>query len=277
MEENKEKKEIRVKLSTVLFIVLLVAVAVMAFFIYKLNDDNMKLKDQLNNKPDIVNTTPNTNTVSNDVNTNSNTNASNVAQTKKVNKIDNEKELVYTSFNEITSDYSYSLPFINIDSTDAKKINAEIESKFKTKSGYAIKYVSYVNDNVLSLVISNEFDGGFIEYFSYNIDIYTGKALSNKDLISLKNITETTYLSKLKEAYKNKYIKMYGTKDKISNGQSGITLEEYQAQYDKTVADKNISIETPLYLNSNGKLCNIGRIYSLAGADAYNYEIELDF
>lgn len=298
MEENKEKKTIKVGLSTFLFIIALIVICVMAFFIYKFYDDKTKANNEVNDLKNQVNTLQNTvNSLSGKNNAVvNNTSVSDNSSTKQVKKIDNDKEIVYTYYNKISSEYSYSLPYVNIDSEYANKINDEISKrkdeieeilgKTSNPGFYATKYKSFINNNVLSLVIWKEFDGGTLSYTAYNMDIYTGKEITNKDLINSKNVSEATYLNALKESYKNKYLELYGTKeewinrisrDNTTEEQKNREAEEYQNMYNYTVADKNISIESPIYLNGNGKLCNIATIYSLAGASRYSHEIELDF
>ena len=125
---------------------------------------------------------------------NANTIASEENQVKKINKKEEEKEIVYTSYSKESSEYSYAVPYININSEDVEKINEEIKNEFMSlieealqneKEGSSIvlnevKYNSYLNDNILSVIISGAYQGGdYKNYKVYNVDIYTGKSITN--------------------------------------------------------------------------------------------------
>lgn len=200
----------------------------------------------------------------------------------KVNKIDETKDLVYTSYNKMISNSSYSIPFINIKSDEVDKINQEIEEKYKTESSGAIKYTSYLNDNILSLVIT-ELTPSDTEYFNiYNVDVYKGKKVNNATLIAKKNITESNFLAKLKSAHKKGFENMWGTKEECLNrfsevltGEAGAKL--YDELLNKTISNKNYSVkDTPMFLGNNGKINIIANIYAFTGPESLNNIVEVD-
>ena len=214
----------------------------------------------------------------------------------QVKKNDEIKDIVYSSFNKETSDYSYNIPTINIDSTDVEKINAEINKDYKEEvekqinNGeivvYEVDYNYYVNSNVLSLVITGKLPSDIENYQVFNVDIYTGKSITNDELLNYKNISSTEFLSKLPDIYKNKYIDLHGTKESYINGlknaPAGWTEEEikshekrYTNQLNNTLDSENYSIGTPIFINSNNKLNIVATIYSLAGATAYDYILDI--
>lgn len=120
-----------------------------------------------------------------------------------VKKIDESKELVYLSYEENYNDNIFKIPYINIDSEDAKKINEEIDIQIKSyiakvKDEYkeddrewfnkSYDYISNINGNVLTLVITFDDEYNYGIECVYNINIYTGNQLSNESLLKLKNI-----------------------------------------------------------------------------------------
>lgn len=138
----------------------------------------------------------------------------------------------------------------------------------KKKHGMYIKYDSYINDNILSLVICSEGFVDNINYDVYNIDINTGKSVSNRDLLLIKNISEDKYINILKTAHKNKFEEL--------NLQGRASDEEfYLEQLNNTISKNNYGIDTPVFLDSKGNLNIIARIYSLAGSDFYYHLIDL--
>ena len=102
----------------------------------------------------------------------------------------------YTGKIEENITISYKVPKININSEDVAKINSEIESKVTTKAKKAINdintsdytalfkvyYNYYTNNNILSILIGVVYDEELKDYITYNIDIKTGKQLSNEDI-----------------------------------------------------------------------------------------------
>lgn len=280
-----EKKEVKVSLGTVIciFIILVLIVALVVMYLYyndKLSFNNENIANNINiNSNEVIET-----------------------EVKKVNKFYEDKEIVYSSYEKYSSEYSYSVPAININSTEVNRINKEIEEYYmplineilqNEKEGVAIdttsiKYNSYINDNILSLVISllTPYDSTF--YKVYNVDIYTGETVSNSELISLKNITETDFLNKLKISYKEKFISKYGSKDEYIKNirkNSGIKWTEEQIQeqvklYEEllegTISEENCSIKNPIFLNENGEISAVAWIYSMVGADAYYHIVDIN-
>ena len=223
-----------------------------------------------------------------------------------VNKIDETLGLVYskttkTGQDPANNDYSYEIPVVNIDSDYATKINSEIESKYEqiiedelnnieaglTLVVTTIRYDYYIKDNVLSLVISATYPGQSTVFSVYNIDQYTGKEITSNDLMKIKLVEESTLADRKKAAFKVKFEESYGDRtsfsNNIKNSNKDLTPAEIEAQvkmYDdqlaKTIADENTKADTSLFLNTNGNLCTIGRIYSLVGPEYFDYVVPLE-
>ncbi len=209
---------------------------------------------------------------------------------EEIGKIDDTKELVYDVFNAEGSDYIYAIPAINIDAEEVMGINSQIEKECRenvdpeianSNQGisvflHCVEYESYVNDNILSLVISQKYENDFVEYVVYNVDISTGKAIDNTELLERKDIPE----SELATILGDKYIELYGTEEEYINRFSDLTLIEdhkqwYRDQYNRTISGENCN-DTLIFLNENNKINIIANIYSMAGADFYAYILEIE-
>ena len=104
-----------------------------------------------------------------------------------------------------------------------------------------------------------------IDYEVYNVNVNTGKPVSNADILKSKNIEEQEFLSKLSKCYEDKFIELWGyLKD---------DYEEYTRLYNKTVSTANYNMQVPMFMDSTGNINVVGRIYSAAGADYYDYII----
>lgn len=141
----------------------------------------------------------------------------------KLNKIDKDKEVVdieYVNVSSSEDDYNLNvtIPFINIkDSTTIQKYNAEIKSIFKQKAldiinnenkntVYTVEYVTYINNNVLSLAIKSTLKEGnnaqrvIIKTYNYNLE--KNKMASLDNLLEEKGISSTYAESKVREKIK---------------------------------------------------------------------------
>ena len=306
-----EKKTIKITLGTaicmIIIFLLLIAIIFISFYYNSKSNNAYNVNSDVSEKTESIaynvpNQTQenNVNNLTNQVsNINKDQNVPNTTNPKTIKKLDESKDLLYSSYSKYSSQYSYSIPYINIDSADAKKINSEIQTYYKNlveqelkyeAQGYSvhmdtIKYTSYINNNILSVVISNTYPNSCIYYKVYNLDIYNGTTVSNADILNLKNITEAKLLDKLKELYKNKFVSLYGTRENYINnmktapiGWTETELQEqaklYDEQFNYTISDNNCSISTPMFLNDDGNICVVATIYSLAGASSYQHIID---
>lgn len=126
-----------------------------------------------------------------------------------VNKKEETKEIVYSIYSnqdEVENKYklNVNIPYFNINSTVSDSINLEIYNLFYNKLNnimsnpnqytvYTVKYKSYINDNILSLVISATLKEGnnaqreIIKTYNYN--------LSSNEKMSINEILEYRKLS----------------------------------------------------------------------------------
>ena len=130
------------------------------------------------------------------------------AFTGNVKKIREEEDLVLTAYNIQEQDANYTLdikiPYFNINENIPKEINKEIKSIFKDKADsikeadttknriYNIRYKTYINDEILSLVIMSELKEGDnnerIIVKTYNYNLKENKKVQIDEVINKKNI-----------------------------------------------------------------------------------------
>lgn len=185
---------------------------------------------------------------------------------------DASKEIVYAIKRQSTitlEDGSYNtveLPYINISSPYALEINSAIQSMY-LNSYNDYEYFSYLNDNILSVVIDERFQGdGIRNYMVYNIDIYTGERVSNKEIFASIGTTEDKVKEVLQQSYHNAFLLKFPTISEL--------YEDYtqSTEYKSTVSEENLSLDVPMFLGLNKSLKLVGKIYSPAGA-IYYYSI----
>ncbi len=145
----------------------------------------------------------------------------------KARKIEQKNDYVYTSYNLVNEDENYysvnaQIPVINIDSDKVREINSKIKTEFydlantimRKKEGntiYTVSYASFINNDVLSLVIKaslkEENKSEKLMVKTYNYAISEDREISLGDLISLKETTENevqkTIDNDIKTAYTN--------------------------------------------------------------------------
>ncbi len=143
---------------------------------------------------------------------------------ENVQKEDENKAVVYTTAEKEETipnkyDLDVQIPKINIDNEITKKWNSEIKSTFQNKAAnilsntekytvYKVKYHTYINNNILSLIVkANLKEGGNPERViikTYNYDLEKNAEVSLNDIISNKQLKKEDIENKIKEEIKNK-------------------------------------------------------------------------
>lgn len=137
------------------------------------------------------------------------------------------KEIVYTDYtlNEIFEgkyDIHVSIPIININNGNVATINKEIETVFYNKvrslieasedetaerSIYTVSYTSYLNENILSLVIKATLKEGKnaqrVIIQSYNYNLSTNQVLTLEDVLEIKGIAKVNVESEITKTIQN--------------------------------------------------------------------------
>ena len=159
----------------------------------------------------------------------------------------------YTSHTKLISSSDLIVPYVNIDSTDAKKVNEEIYSLYerliekfnenlKNEIMFTIvNYKFYINDDIVSILITTETAGTDIsvyDYYTYNFNLKNGKLLKYNEMTKFNDTNEkitNLIINKLGEMYSGDDFDFYKDKS-ISN-------------YKATINDNSIK-----YFIENGKM-----------------------
>lgn len=104
-------------------------------------------------------------------------------------------------------DVNANVPFLNLDTETAKAVNDEIKDNFSRKlvdivknntvyTIYNVDYITFTNDDILSLVIKATLKEGSnpqrIIVQTYNYDLAQNKVLSFEELLDLKNLDKNS-------------------------------------------------------------------------------------
>lgn len=197
-----------------------------------------------------------------------------------VNKKEELKEIVYSVYsNQDKVENKYKLdvniPYLNINSAVSDSINVEIYNLFYNKLNniifnssqytvYTVKYKSYINENILSLVISATLKEGnnaqreIIKTYNYN--------LSTNEKIGIKEILEYRQLSN--EYVQSEITKTIKTAIENANIYSGLGFNKYIR-----------NLEDSIYKVENTNVYFIGEskaLYIIYPYGNTNYTSELD-
>ena len=169
----------------------------------------------------------------------------------KITKIKEDMELIVTAYSKEEQGENYNIdikiPYFNIKSEEAVKINKEIQSTFKDKFEsvrssksensiiYNVKYKAYINKNILSLVILSELkeenSNQRIIIQTYNYNLNENKLVTIAEIIKNKNIDINQANKTIKETIdsaqnENIKLKELGYEVDLRNSDS----EEYKIQ-----------------------------------------------
>lgn len=126
-------------------------------------------------------------------------------------KLEKNKEKQYS--------VNVNLPKINIDTKEAETINNEIIITYCTKlldiltnsqsyTIYNIDYITYINENILSIIIKSTLKEGSnpqrLIIQTYNYDMENNKQISFEEILNLKNIESADIQSKIIKTIREK-------------------------------------------------------------------------
>ncbi len=178
-------------------------------------------------------------------------------------------------------DLTYEVPFIRMDSYDARAYNAMLrreiypyidDAKAALDQGYSpwlygVDYKAYVWKNTLTVLTWFQGDWGINIYYPITLDLDTGEKLGNEEIAALYGMDPQEMKTAVREAMKAYYENAYsGGRDNAGSF--------YMSQLEKTTDSSNTD-KAILYPTSDGTPYLACTIYSLAGADSYDYCIPL--
>ena len=225
-----------------------------------------------------------------EINNQNNKTPSNNITSDTISKLNNNKNWVYDAnyylqtneesyYGTATQDKLISasdliVPYINIDSDAAKTANQEIyklyedlidefNDNLKNKIAYKIvEYKTYLNSNILSVVITTEQAGTSIpiyEYYTYNFNLNNGKLLSYKEIYDNIGFEDNNINSNVEKAINNKMKKEYSN------------IPDFDIYNNKSINNYKTSVNTIKYfVNDNNKLNIIVTLEIPAGRGKFN-------
>ena len=135
----------------------------------------------------------------------------------EVKKIDKNKDIVYTNYENTDKsannyEMNVNLPYINIKNQSVQDYNENIKNIFQAKAEevlkstnsnviYTVKYESYIENNILSLIIYSDLKQDasaqriIIQTFNFNLE--TNKELTLEDIIKIYELDEKTVQDKI--------------------------------------------------------------------------------
>lgn len=185
-------------------------------------------------------------------------------------------EGTYTDSIGNRDNYSYHVPQIAADSSDAEEINTEIAKQYGQlvekefdcmEKGLSVicrnvEWQAFWNGSQLFLLLRSDTPNDVVEYSAYGYDFETGARITNEMILQQCGISEEEYLENLREAVRARFEEM----------NSGIPKERLEeSDYDKLL-ERTLqwqSMDQPMYIDREGKLAVITEVGAFAGAGIY--------
>lgn len=159
------------------------------------------------------------------------------------------------------------LPRIVLDCPGADYINDDIEGTFRYLVGEdycTLYYTASKNGPILSVMIAQLYDGDASYYTPYLLDLTNGEAIGGAELLSYMGLHADELADDELRIMGEEFEYQYGAQSQ------GDLADYYQEQYDMTVSPDNAELDR-LWLDDEGELNFVAKIYSLAGAEFYEY------
>ena len=200
-------------------------------------------------------------------------------------------------------EFSYHLPEILDDSSDAKSINNEIyklaensikvseemssgKSEFPSEPEYmAVSYESYINDDIVSIIVrADSMYSDWRDYSVFNYNKATHKKVSNSDLFKATGLSEEEFIKRARTALGSLALgnmdsflgnnsenddEKNATLSKEDEAWRNRMIADFLQYYMYTIAEENINKDMMCYIDGDGDVCVCGLVYVPAGAGQY--------
>lgn len=190
-----------------------------------------------------------------------------------------EETFTCTDKNKNTVETTYRIPALKFDTPDALEINSDIQKQFsdafseakeaesnnKSPAYDSIDYQAYVNDDIVSIIITAEDSGHSLSYRVFNYNKTTGKRLDNDMLLSYLQRDSDDTFSDLKQALEDDYT----SKFKYEN-----FPDDYYYQMELTVGDEAVR-QSQLFLNKQAELYAVCTERASVGSGEFQVLISL--
>lgn len=175
-----------------------------------------------------------------------------------------------------TTIYSYHIPQLSADTSDATEINTEIEKNYgelvedqfhDMEEGLSLMcsnadWQAFWNGSQLFLLLSSDTQNDLMDYSAYGYDFDTGMRITNEMILQQSEISEESYLENLREAARSAF-------EKMNRGIPMDKLEEsdYDELLERTLQWQ--TLEQAMYIDQDGEIATIAEIGTFAGAGKY--------
>ncbi len=167
----------------------------------------------------------------------------------------------------------YRIPQLTADATDARLINADIAGKFNPLFDAAretaaqngapepntVDYSAYVNDDVVTIVITGEEQSHAMTYEVYNYNKTTGTRMGNVELLNYLQRNYDDTFQALRKALEADYTSKFNEENYPG---------DYYYQLDLTLEETAVR-QSRLFLNQNGELYAVCTEYADVGSGAF--------
>lgn len=196
-------------------------------------------------------------------------------------KVDKSEYLVYTleSFNN-GKGHACEIPYINIDSNDAKLVNEAIssfkEEFFLGQKNNILVYDSSLNGDVLSVLLRmTDYSAGYsfpdVYFHTYNFNLETRTLMSDEAILSLFSVTEEDVRNKIEEKFHEFY------EDEVYKGY----LVKQECDYECFLGWREVDdyLDSVSYFVRDGKLIAYRpfTVYSVYGEEEYFTDKDYEF
>lgn len=118
--------------------------------------------------------------------------------------------------------------------------------------------------DIVSVMVQEACDTDYTQYYVYNFSASTGEQISDTELFAAFGMTELDGRKQIRDSLTQYWDNLY---EELGNGY----FDSYTyLQREKTIAADNVDACRP-FIDQNGNLRYVGSIYSLGGADSYDW------
>ncbi len=158
------------------------------------------------------------------------------------------------------------IPFLLMQGPRSMEINAEILQQYLTAYD-SLDYSWTVNGDICTLLLQGSRDD--MEYGFYNLSYSKGTTVPEEEVYTSAGYSKESFMDAAKEAILNYFFTRFGGTDSPLSKE---TLDHLAAA---SAGASNVALSRP-YLDENGKLWILGRIFQIAGSSYRWYPIPLE-
>lgn len=175
---------------------------------------------------------------------------------------------------------TYKIPKLTTGVKDAEDINKKILKKYEKDFETAqneidsgqplsvseIGYESYLNDIILSIVITRTSADHTVDYSVYNYNVEKNKSMNISDFAGYMKRSYEEIVAAVKSSLENDYVSKFKYDD-LKN--------DYYINYEKTLSDENIE-NSSLFFDNNGNFCAICKEYASVNKGEFSVKIKVN-